>query len=110
MHTETNLAEPEAVNWLWQSWTTIQHLRHDGVPVCGMTRYSLTDQIAWDTALREKNDRVNPLGLFDLDRKLRPVGRAYKEMIGLWRDTSLFPNGPLSLAGGLSGFDERPLA
>jgi beta-glucosidase len=29
---------------------------------------------------------VNPCGLFDLDRKIRPVGVAYKELIHAWRD------------------------
>jgi len=31
------------------------------------------------------NNRVNPLGLFDLDRKIRPVGRAYQKLIHDWR-------------------------
>jgi Beta-glucosidase/6-phospho-beta-glucosidase/beta-galactosidase len=51
MHTETNLAEPGAERWLWKTWANIQRLRQDGVPVCGMTWYSLTDQVDWDTAL-----------------------------------------------------------
>jgi hypothetical protein len=29
--------------------------------------------------------RVNPLGLYDLDRKIRPVGEAYKQMVAEWR-------------------------
>ena len=29
---------------------------------------------------------VNPLGLYDLDRKIRPVGQAYRELIRQWRD------------------------
>ncbi len=103
MHTETNLNEGptgrEPTDWLWKTWTNIQELRRDGVPICGMTWYSLTDQIGWDVALREQNDRVNPLGLYDLDRKLRPVGQAYRTMIEQWRDTSLMPSGPLTLIG-----------
>src|SRR5690606_34168321 len=47
--------------------------------------YSITDQVDWDTALRENNGRVNPLGLFDLDRKIRKVGEAYKQLIADWR-------------------------
>ena len=31
------------------------------------------------------NGRVNPLGLFDLDRNIRVVGRAYKRLIEAWR-------------------------
>lgn len=105
MHTETNLSEPGSAEWLWKTWANIQQLRWDGVPICGMTWYSLTDQIDWDVALREKNDRINPLGLYDLDRKIRPVGKAYKELIQLWSDASLFPNGPLSLSGGVNTHD-----
>ncbi|MFN7945139.1 MAG: family 1 glycosylhydrolase [Blastocatellia bacterium] len=99
MHTETNNAEPDAERWLWKTWANIQKLRHDGVPLIGMTWYSLTDQVDWDTALREENNRVNPLGLYDLDRKVRPVGRAYKKLITQWQDTPLLPNGPLTLIG-----------
>ncbi|MGH2355101.1 MAG: glycoside hydrolase family 1 protein, partial [Chloroflexota bacterium] len=50
------------------------------------TWYSLTDQVDWDTALREDNGRVNPLGLVDLDRKLRPVGHAYRQLVADWRN------------------------
>src|SRR6185503_7782230 len=85
MHTETNIIEgphgDEAVNWLWKEWANVLRVRNDGVPIVGFTWYSLTDQIDWDTALREKNNRVNPVGLFNLDRKIRPVGEAYKRLI-----------------------------
>jgi beta-glucosidase len=109
MHTETNAHEPEAEAWMWKTWTNIQQLRRDGIPICGMTWYSLTDQIDWDVALREKNDRVNPLGLYDLDRNIRPVGEAYKKVIRLWRDTALLPNGPLTLVGLSEAADESDL-
>jgi beta-glucosidase len=42
--------------------------------------------VDWDTALREDNGHVNPLGLFDLDRKIRPVGQAYRKLVSQWRD------------------------
>jgi beta-glucosidase/6-phospho-beta-glucosidase/beta-galactosidase len=90
MHTETNIAEgptgEEGVNWLWKQWANVLRVRNDGVPIVGFTWYSLTDQIDWDTALRERNDRVWPVGLFDLDRKIRPVGRAYQQLILDWRE------------------------
>lgn len=87
MHTETNLADAEgAPAWLWKEWTNLHHLKLDGVPILGFTWYSLTDQVDWDTALREDNGNVNPLGLCDLDRQLRPVGHAYKKLIEQWRD------------------------
>lgn len=90
MHTETNMNEgprgDEAVYWLWKQWANVLRIRNKGVPVLGFTWYSLTDQVDWDTALRENNGRVNPLGLYDLDRKPRAVGRAYKRLIEDWHD------------------------
>jgi beta-glucosidase/6-phospho-beta-glucosidase/beta-galactosidase len=90
MHTETNLEQgprgDEAVFWLWKEWANVLRVRNDGVPVVGFTWYSLTDQMDWDTALREDNGHVNPLGLYDLDRKIRPVGEAYKQLIEDWRE------------------------
>jgi beta-glucosidase len=90
MHTETNLVEGpdgnEAVNWLWKQWANVLRVRNNGVPIVGFTWYSLTDQMDWDTALREENGRVHPVGLYDLDRNIRPVGRFYKELIRNWRD------------------------
>jgi beta-glucosidase/6-phospho-beta-glucosidase/beta-galactosidase len=86
MHTETNIAEPAASDWLRKEWANMVRLKGDGVPIVGFTWYSLTDQVDWDTALREDNGRVNPLGLYDLDRHIRPVGLAYRELVAEWRD------------------------
>ena len=87
MHTETNFNDAErATFWLWKEWTNLHHLKLEGVPIIGFTWYSLTDQVDWNTALREDNGTVNPVGLCGLDREFRPVGRAYKELIRQWRD------------------------
>lgn len=90
MHTETNLAQgpngDEAVFWLWKQWANVLRVRNEGIPIVGFTWYSLTDQIDWDTALREENNRVNPLGLYDLDRNIRPVGKAYKQLMEDWAE------------------------
>lgn len=89
MHTETNFAQGpqghEAVQWLWKQWANVLRLHYDGVPIIGFTWYSLTDQVDWDTALRENNGRVNALGLCDLDRNIRPVGEAYQQIVHDWR-------------------------
>ena len=61
-------------------------VRNEGVPIMGFTWYSLTDQVDWDSALRFNNGNVNPLGLFDLERNIRPVGTAYKNLIAAWKD------------------------
>ena len=100
MHTETNLKDAEkAPGWLRKEWANMHRLKQDGVPILGFTWYSLTDQIDWDTALREENGNVNPCGLFDLDRKIRPVGKAYQQLISKWRD--ILPTESLGLRADL---------
>jgi hypothetical protein len=87
MHTETNIADAQrAPAWLWKEWSQMVRLKQDGVPIIGFTWYSLVDQVDWDTALREDNGNVNPLGLYDLDRKIRPVGEMYRTLVEQWRD------------------------
>ncbi|HET9683187.1 MAG TPA: family 1 glycosylhydrolase [Gemmatimonadaceae bacterium] len=90
MHTETNLDQgtrgDEAERWLRKEWANVLRVRNDGLPILGFTWYSLTDQVDWNTALREQRNCVNPRGLYDLDRKIRPVGTAYKRLISEWRD------------------------
>jgi beta-glucosidase/6-phospho-beta-glucosidase/beta-galactosidase len=86
MHTETNLADAEkAPGWLYKEWMNMLRLRRDGAPICGFTWYSLTDQMDWDTALREPNKRENPVGLYDLNRRIRPVGTAFRKLINDWQ-------------------------
>lgn len=90
MHTETNLVEgprgDEAIRWLRKQWANVLRIRNDGLPIVGFTWYSLIDQVDWDTTLRENNGRANPLGLYDLDRSIRPVGVAYQQLIREWRE------------------------
>ena len=87
MHTETNLQDAEhAPRWLRKEWINMHRLKLDGVPILGFTWYSLTDQVDWDSALRENAGRVNPVGLYDLERKIRPVGEDYKRLIEQWRE------------------------
>jgi beta-glucosidase len=93
MHTETNLREEDgSVGWLWKQWQNLLRMREEGVPVLGFTWYSLTDQVDWDTALREPNQRVNPLGLYDLNRRIRPVGEAYRELIQEFSGLTIVPS------------------
>jgi beta-glucosidase/6-phospho-beta-glucosidase/beta-galactosidase len=89
MHTETNFNDfadgTGAVDWLWKQWANVLRVRNDGVPILGFTWYSLTDQTDWDVALRERRGVVNPVGLYDLNRNIRPVGRAFRQLIEDWR-------------------------
>ena len=80
-HCETNRVSRLAVDWLRSQWSDVVALRASGIPVHGFTWYSLTDQVDWQHALRVERNDVHPVGLFDLDRKLRPVGEAYRSLI-----------------------------
>ena len=80
-HCETNRTSRHAVEWLESQWSDVLALRNAGIPVHGFTWYSLTDQIDWQHALRVERNDVHRVGLYDLDRKIRPVGEAYRELI-----------------------------
>jgi beta-glucosidase/6-phospho-beta-glucosidase/beta-galactosidase len=86
MHTETNIRMPACKEWLLKQWANVHRLKHDGIPIIGFTWYSLTHQVDWDSALRNDAGVVNKLGLYDLDRKIMPVGKAYKNLITQWKD------------------------
>jgi hypothetical protein len=82
--TETNRDDGHAVEWLMAQWNEILLLRTTGVPVVGFTWYGLTDSVDWRHLLREDRGDVDPVGLLSLDRSVRPVGRAYAELIARW--------------------------
>ena len=86
MHSETNRMDArDAPRWLWRQWHNVQLLRKAGVPLVGFTWYSLTDQVDWERAMTKPLGTVNPVGLFDLNRDVRPVGLAYKYLIDIHR-------------------------
>ncbi len=96
MHTETNtFKSEEGSTWLWKQWINVLRMRRDGVPVLGFTWYSLIDQIDWDSALAKKRDNVNECGLFDLNRKIRPAGKAYRALIEEFGQITIVPHGEL---------------
>lgn len=86
MHTETNIKMPACKEWLLKQWANVHRLKHDGIPIIGFTWYSLLHQVDWDSALRNDAGNINELGLYDLDRKIMPVGEAYKKLINNWKD------------------------
>ena len=59
MLAETNNYADRAVDWLAETWNDSVAMRDDGPAVRGFCWYSLTDQVDWDTCMREANDRVN---------------------------------------------------
>lgn len=96
MHTETNLFNPEAAPaWLWKQWVNVLRMRRDGVPVLGFTWYSLIDQVDWDTQLSQKRGNLNPCGLFDMDRRPRPVAHAYRELLAEFSGITALAHGEM---------------
>jgi beta-glucosidase/6-phospho-beta-glucosidase/beta-galactosidase len=78
---ETNRVDMLAVEWLDEQWRETQLLQRAGVPVKGFTWYPLIDVVDWRYALRIERNDVDPIGLCDLSRVVRPVGRAYAALI-----------------------------
>ncbi len=96
MHTETNVMDADkAPTWLWKQWINILRVRKMGVPVLGFTWYSLTDQVDWDIALAEKKGTVNPCGLYDLQRRERPVAQAYRDLLQAFGQITIVPKGEM---------------
>jgi beta-glucosidase/6-phospho-beta-glucosidase/beta-galactosidase len=82
--TETNTVAAGALGWLSEQWSETLALRDAGVPVTGFTWFGLTDFVDWSHVLREERGDVDPVGLYDLERRMRPVGRAYQDLIAAW--------------------------
>lgn len=90
MHTETNYPDAEkAPRWLWKEFFNVRNLREQGIPVLGFTWYSLIDQMDWDCALEHDRGIVYPVGLFDMERRPRPVAEAYRELLRQFGDEPL---------------------
>ena len=70
-------------------------MRGAGIPVLGFTWYSLIDQMDWDIELAEKKGTVNPCGLYDLDRRPRPVAGAYRQLLEEFGQMALVPHAEL---------------
>jgi beta-glucosidase len=67
---ETNLGGPvpERLRWLDGLVAQTRKARAAGVPVAGITWYGAVDHVDWDTLLRERNQRINPCGMWRLRR------------------------------------------
>ena len=73
------------MEWIDRQWADIMAMRASGIPVMGFTWYTLTDQIDWQHALRVERNDLHAVGMYDLDRKMRPVGARYREIVRQWR-------------------------
>jgi beta-glucosidase len=77
-HCGTNQPGGLATAWLSDQWRDVLALRSTGVPITGFTWYPLTDRVA-------RNNHVQPIGLCDLKRRVRPVGHAYRDLMTRWK-------------------------
>jgi hypothetical protein len=80
MLAETNRIAARAPGWLTSVWNDCVDLHEEGLPMRGTCWYSLTDQVDWDSMLARVRGRVNTVGLADLRRRVRPVGRMYARL------------------------------
>jgi len=81
MHTETNRADGNAVEWLWKEWMNLLRLREDGVPIIGFTWYGLVDMKDWDSALTKMRGHTNRVGLYSLERRERKVAKEFRRLV-----------------------------
>ena len=97
-HCETNRVPRFAEGWLAGQWSEMLALRDAGIPLRGFTWYSLTDQIDWQHALRVERNDLHPVGLYDLQRRIRPVGAAYRRLVAEWSDAMQRPAAAVEVA------------
>jgi len=81
----SNLGLPpsEGAPWLERLVATLDVMRTDGLPVRGICWYSRGDQYDWQTALTRPVLDVTEVGLFDADRRPRPVAGSFGRMAAL---------------------------
>ena len=78
------LAVDDGPVWLDRLTGAIERMRADGLPVHGICWYSRGDQYDWHTMLVHPVLEVTEVGLFDVDRRPRPVAAAYAALAARW--------------------------
>src|SRR5690606_26009820 len=75
----SNLSLPvdDGVEWLDSLVAALDRMRAAGLPVHGICWYSRGDQYDWHTMLTRPVGEVTQVGLFDDERRPRPVADAY---------------------------------
>lgn len=66
--------------WLEALVAGLDRLAADGLPVRGICWYSRGDQYDWDSALSMPVGQVTTVGLYDAERRARPVAAAFAEL------------------------------
>lgn len=78
----SNLGLPvdEGPRWLAVLVGALDRLRAEHLPARGLCWYSRGDQFDWQSALARPVGEVTEVGLFDVDRRARPVADAYARL------------------------------
>ena len=78
----SNLSLPVELQeeWLDELASTLEAMAADGQPVRGICWYSRGDQYDWDSMLTLPVGQVTQVGLFDAERRPRPVADAYARL------------------------------
>jgi hypothetical protein len=74
------LAVADGVRWLDLLVAGLDRLRAADLPVRGLCWYSRGDQFDWHTMLTRPIGEVTEVGLFDVDRKPRPVAASFARL------------------------------
>lgn len=78
----SNLSLPveQGIEWLESLTGGLDRLAADGLPVRGICWYSRGDQYDWDLGLLQPVGQVTEVGLYDAERRARPVADAFRAL------------------------------
>jgi len=75
-----SLGVDDQIPWLLSLTDGLRGLRNDGLPVRGLCWYSRGDQFDWQTELVNPKGAVIEVGLFDVQRRARPVTAIFAQL------------------------------
>jgi len=75
-----SLGVSDQIPWLRSLSAGLQTLRADGLPVRGLCWYSRGDQFDWMSELVNPKGIVTEVGLFDVERRARPVAAEFARL------------------------------
>jgi hypothetical protein len=75
-----SLDTSDQIPWLLSLTDGLRGLRQGGLPVRGLCWYSRGDQFDWQTELVNPTGAVTEVGLFDVDRRARPVAATFAKL------------------------------
>jgi hypothetical protein len=74
-----SLGVEEQIPWLRALTDGLRVLRDDGLPARGLCWYSRGDQFDWQTELVNPTGAITEVGLFDAQRRARPVADVFAQ-------------------------------